>query len=406
MSSPKRPIRVLRIINRFNLGGPTFNVAYLTKYLPETFETKLIGGMKDDSEASSDFILTSVGLTPEYIPNMKRSISFKDDRIAYRHIKKVIEEFKPDIVHTHASKAGTLGRLAAANANVPIIVHTFHGHVFHSYFGKIQTTIYKIIERYLASKSTKIIAISDKQKAELCLDHKICKPEKMEVIQLGFDLSRFTENQEAKRAKFRTEYGLSDEDVVVSIVGRLVPIKNHAMFLEAINRLPENVRQKAKFMIVGDGESKDDLVANTKELGLNFVWAEKVQTDTNVCFTSWIKEVDHVVAGSDIICLTSLNEGTPVSLIEAQAGAKPVISTKVGGIKDIVVENDSALLCEVDDLQLFTKHLTTLIENADLRIKMGQAGRNHVLQKFSYQRLVNDMEQLYLKLIDEKKLNL
>lgn len=397
-----RPIKVLRIINRFNLGGPTFNVAYLTKYMSDRFETKLIGGMKDESEASSDFILNSVGLTPEYIPNMKRSISFKNDVIAYKYIKQIIDDFKPDIVHTHASKAGTLGRLAAKNANVPVIVHTFHGHVFHSYFGKAQTLFYKIIERYLARKSTKIVAISEIQKKELSEIHKICSPEKMEVIPLGFDLNRFIENQDEKRIKFRNQFGLKADDVVVSIIGRLVPIKNHRMFLESIKALPDEVSAKAKFLIVGDGESKEELLAIAQNLGLKYVWAEHVKPDSNLCFTSWIKEVDEVIAGSDIICLSSLNEGTPVSLIEAQAGARAVISTRVGGIEDVVLENKSALLCDVNDVLSFTNHMALLIKDNQRREDMGKFGRNHVIEKFSYQRLVNDMEKLYLQLIDQK----
>ena len=155
----KKKIKVLRIINRFNLGGPTFNAAYLTKYLGPEFETLLIGGLKYEEEESSEFILEKLGIKPVVIPEMKRSISFKNDRIAYQKIKKIIKEYQPDIVHTHASKAGTLGRLAAAKCKVPVIIHTFHGHVFHSYFGKTKTLFYKTIERLLAKKSTKIIII-------------------------------------------------------------------------------------------------------------------------------------------------------------------------------------------------------------------------------------------------------
>ncbi|HIB01897.1 MAG TPA: hypothetical protein EYO31_08570, partial [Phycisphaerales bacterium] len=151
--------KVLRIINRFNLGGPTFNAAYLTKYLAPEFETKLVGGSKDDSEDSSEFIVRNLGIEPVIVPEMKRSINLKNDFTAYKKIYQIIKEFKPDIVHTHASKAGTLGRIAANRLKVPVIVHTFHGHVFHSYFSSAKTLLYKTIERYLSRKSTKIIAI-------------------------------------------------------------------------------------------------------------------------------------------------------------------------------------------------------------------------------------------------------
>ena len=160
-------IKVLRIINRFNLGGPTYNAAYLTKYLGDEFETLLIGGEKYEEEESSEFILQQLGIKPLIIPEMQRSINRRNDTIAYRKIKKIIKEFEPDIVHTHASKAGTLGRLAAKKMNVPVIVHTFHGHVFHSYFGKTKTTFYKNIERYLARRSNKIIAINSDPEAPI-----------------------------------------------------------------------------------------------------------------------------------------------------------------------------------------------------------------------------------------------
>ena len=162
--------KVLRIINRFNLGGPTYNVAYLSKYMSDEFETLLVGGAKDSTEESSNFIVENLGLKPVIVEEMLREIDIKNDFTAFRKLKKIIREFKPDIVHTHASKAGTLGRLAAASCGVPIIVHTFHGHVFHSYFGKLKTTFYKNIERYLAKKSTAIIAISEIQKKELVVN--------------------------------------------------------------------------------------------------------------------------------------------------------------------------------------------------------------------------------------------
>ena len=141
--------RILRIINRFNLGGPTYNAAYLTKYMPPHYETLLIGGEKEESEESSAHILNSLDLTSTIIPEMKRSINPLNDYNAYKKIKNIIKEYKPDIVHTHAAKAGTIGRLAAYTSKVPVIVHTFHGHVFHSYFNKAKTSVFKNIERML-----------------------------------------------------------------------------------------------------------------------------------------------------------------------------------------------------------------------------------------------------------------
>lgn len=396
-------IRVLRIINRFNLGGPTFNVAYLTAHLGEQFETKLVGGMHDESEASSTFILEQMGIKPIIISKMKRSVSPLRDYKAYREIRAEIKKFRPHIVHTHASKAGALGRLAAIHEGVPIILHTFHGHVFHSYFGKLKTAFYKQIEQYLASKSTRIIAISKIQQYELSEVHKIAPVKSTAVVQLGFDLGRFNEDQERKRSLFRTRYNLSETDVAIGIVGRLVPIKRHEMFINAVRALSDR-HKHARFFIIGDGESKLDLFKYCENAGVGFVWQKPPNAAKPLCFTSWIKEIDEVMAGLDIVTLTSLNEGTPVSLIEAQSAGKPVVSTRVGGIEDIVIENGSAFLCEVHAQSAFNQHLERLITQPEKRSAMGKVGRAHVNRTFSYERLVNDMEQLYLKLINEKNI--
>jgi len=170
--------KVLRIINRFNLGGPTYNVAYLTRYLSPDYQTQLVGGVKENSEADSDHILDELGIRPLRITSMKRSINPLNDYLSFRELVKIIREYKPDIVHTHASKAGTIGRLAALYCRIPVIVHTFHGHVFHSYFGSVKTALFKFIERELAKRTTAIIAISEKQKHELAVTHRIAPPRK------------------------------------------------------------------------------------------------------------------------------------------------------------------------------------------------------------------------------------
>lgn len=381
--------KILRIINRFNLGGPTYNAAYLTKYLAPEFETLLIGGMKDETEESSEFILKNLGLNYQIIPEMKRSVNLFDDLAAYRQIKAIIRECKPDIVHTHAAKAGALGRQAAFSCKVPVIVHTFHGHVFHSYFGKLKSSFYKHIERNLAGKSSAIVAISAIQKKELVTIHNIAPAEKVHVIPLGFDLNRFNENAELKRNSFRTKHALSENEIAIGIVGRLVPVKNHVLFLEAIKYVKEHSQKKIRAFIVGDGEEKENLLRKANEFKLSGV----------IVFTSWEKEVDKVYPGLDIVCLTSFNEGTPVSLIEAQAANKPVVSTKVGGIEDVVIPGVTALLSDLTDKDKFCKHLLELVINDSRREEMSKKGWVHVKEKYSYQRLTFDMRRLYLDLM-------
>ncbi|MGI8892083.1 MAG: glycosyltransferase [Bacteroidia bacterium] len=385
--------KILRIINRLNLGGPTYNAAYLTRYLAPEYETMLVSGKKDDSEESSEFILERLGIDPVYIPEMKRQIDPLNDRSAYKKLKQIIREFKPDIVHTHASKAGTIGRMAAYNSGVPIIVHTFHGHVFHSYFNPFSTRIFAEIEKYLARKSTAIIAISEIQKQELVFQYKIVSEDKIRVIPLGFDLERFREKQDEHRRQFRQKYNLTDE-VAIGIIGRLVPVKNHDLFLESIKRTKEQTVIGIKAFIIGDGQRRVELERLVKEMDL----------EDTVIFTSWIKDVEIAIAGLDIIALTSLNEGTPVSLIEAQAAGKPVVSTEVGGIANIVLRDQTGFLSPTIDVDSFAANLLKLVTNEPLRKEMGSSGWSFIKDRFHYERLVNDTSDLYNQLLNNESI--
>lgn len=388
--------KVLRIINRFNIGGPTYNAAFLTKFISEDYETLLVGGLPEQDESDSLHILEDYGVKPLLIPEMKRIPNFKSDREAYRKIKQIIEEFQPDIVHTHAAKAGALGRKAAKACGVPVIVHTFHGHVFHSYFGKAKTLLYKIIERRLAKISTGIIAISPIQKEELGSIHSICNPDKIKVIPLGFDLLKFRENLAEKRTATRQNWKLNEDEVAVAIIGRLAPIKNHGLFLDAVALLAEK-GVRARYFIVGDGQEKPMIEMRVKEL--------EDQYGVKVELTSWIKDIATFNAGMDIICLSSDNEGTPVSLIEAQASGVPVISTDVGGVKDILDEGNTGFVVPKKDPDAFGKKLQLLIENKEIRSKMSQNGWNFVRDKFHYTTLVKNMENYYAELIEKTRKN-
>lgn len=387
--------KVLRIINRFNLGGISYNVSYLSKFLPGEYETLLIGGPEEEGEESSLYIPHSLGLKPQIIHELRRSINPLGDYFAYKKIKKIIKEFKPDIVHTHASKAGAVGRLAAIHCKVPVIVHTFHGHVFHGYFGSFKTGVFKFIERYLAKKSTAIVAISAAQKKELTELHKICEPSKMHVIPLGFDLKRFTEDKAEKRKFFRDKYALTEDVIAIGIIGRLAPIKNHYLFIDAVEHVLKNSSRKIKTFIIGDGETKEQLISYIKEKQLSY--STQANEDAVFVFTSWIKEVDVALAGLDLVCLTSKNEGTPVSLIEAQAASKFIITTNVGGIQDIL-HPECGLLSEAFDVETYKKNLLYAVNNFEEVSKKAGIASEEVIQKFSYTRLCKDMKMLYEKL--------
>lgn len=405
--------RVLQILNRFNIGGPTYNVAYLTRHMPPEFETMLIGGLPEASEESSGHILEGMGISPVILPDLHRRISPWRDLLSYRHIKKVIKDFKPDIVHTHAAKAGAVGRMAAHELGVKAVVHTFHGHVFHSYFGPVRTSVFKGVERFLSHRTSRIIAISEKQKEELVNEHQICSADKVSVIPLGFDLDRFRQGREEKRALFRKVYGVSEDDIVVAIVGRLVPVKNHALFLTALRHVQSRTGRRVRGFIVGDGEERGSIRRMSADLGISTVEAVSfnghgfghgvngapIVPRADLTFTGWVKDVDFVHAGADVVVLSSFNEGTPVSLIEAQAAGCPVVSTRVGGVENVVHHGRTGLLSSIDDPHAFGESLLRLVEDDGLRATMRAAGWKQVGERFHYTRLVRDTAALFDELI-------
>jgi glycosyltransferase involved in cell wall biosynthesis len=386
--------RVLRIINRFNLGGPTFNATFLTRFLSDDFETMLIGGVPDEGETDSLHILEEYGVKPIIIEELKRNPDFFSDRKAYKKIKELIEEFKPDIVHTHAAKAGALGRRAAERCGVPVIVHTFHGHVFHSYFGKAKTAIFKNIERRLAKKSTGIIAISDEQKRELYRIHKICPESKIKVIPLGFDLTKFRANRSENRSKIRAKYMLNDHDLAIAITGRLAPVKDHIFFLNALLETMKLVQKSVKVFIVGDGSERESIEFEVSKINKLYPGL--------IIMTSWITDIAEFNCGMDIIALSSKNEGTPVSLIEAQASGLPVISTDVGGVKDIVLNEKTGFIVPKGNLHQYANQLAAIINNDELRAKMGENGWDNVREKYHYTTLVKNMEDYYRELLQKR----
>jgi len=395
--------KIIRILNRLAVGGPVLNATYLTKYLAPDFDTLLVVGEKEDHEQSAEYLATNLSIGYTTIQGMGRSINPASDYFAYQKLKKLIKEFKPDIVHTHAAKPGAIGRLAAAAAGVPVVVHTFHGHVFHSYFNSLKSKFFINTERYLGTKSDAIVAISEQQRKELVEDFKIAPADKFRLIPLGLDLDKFANGIDQKRQHFRQSFELEDDVVAIGIIGRLVPVKNHYLFLKALRHVLDNTSKKVKAFIIGDGETRADLENVAQQTGIQFSTEKDAHHPHPLVFTSWRSDVDTIMAGLDIVTLTSFNEGTPVSLIEAQAANKPIVSTRVGGIADVVLEGETALLADVQDGETFSNHLLQLVQNDDLRRQMGQKGQEQVMQRFSYQRLMNDMSALYYELLEKKK---
>lgn len=389
--------RILRILNRLNIGGPTYNVAYLSRYLDPSFQTMVLAGNREPYEGNSDYILKDLGVDFDYVPGMNRSINFRKDMRAYRYIYNMIGTEKPDIVHTHAAKAGVLGRLAAyrSSGRPRAIVHTYHGNVFDGYFSPVKTKIFLSIERYLCSVSSAIVAISEKQKDDLVNKYKIAPAHKVHVIKLGFDLRRFTEHKEEKRTAFRQFYGIGQDESVIVITGRLTAIKNHSLLVESLRLIRRQAPElKFKVFVVGDGELLDAIIAMSRDSGFSVCVPGDDNYEAEIIFTSWRKDIDVINAGADIVALTSLNEGTPVSIIEAQASATAVICTDVGGVKDVVNDGFNGFLSDVSPA-MFAEKLKQLIVNPELREKLALNGKKSALENYSYHRLVKETEDLY-----------
>lgn len=385
-------VKVLRVLNRFNVGGPVWNVMLLTKHLPESYETMLVGGVATQEEGDALSLLDLGDVDVTIIPTMSRKVNlFKDVRTLLT-LRSIIRKHKPEIVHTHASKAGFLGRLAAVWSGVPVIVHTFHGHVFAGYFGPLTNRIIRSLERWLARRSNAIVAISAAQKKDLVEKYRIVPSYKVHVIPLGFDLKRFKPN-ETKRYNSRKQYQLKEKTIAVGIVGRLTEIKNHTLFLSAASKLLDQTALDFQFFVVGDGALKQELMEKAKALNL----------ERKLVFTSWIGAMETFYPAMDIVCLTSFNEGTPVSLIEAQASGIPVISTRVGGVADIIVHEKTGILLDTFNPEELAEKILHLANQPILRAEMSKNAHNFVFDRYNYMRLIAEMENLYQNLMRDAK---
>lgn len=391
-SNDSSKIKVLRIINRFNLGGPVWNVSYLSKHLPENYQTLLVGGVSDVSEGDALFIPKEMELEPLVLVSMSRNVRFLGDIKAFFELLKIIRAYKPDIVHTHASKAGALGRLAAYLCGTKVIVHTFHGNVFKGYFNRSVTWVFIRIERILARMSDQIIAISEMQKQELTITYNIAPASKVSVVPLGFDLLKFAPTPE-KRKRLRGEWGLAEAEIAIGIIGRLTPIKNHTLFIDAAMLALKSAVIPFRFFIVGDGELREEIQDYIAEKGAEY--------GRYFTFTSWVKKMENFYPLLDLVCLCSLNEGTPVSLIEAQASGIPVVTTNVGGVQNIVLNGQTGTIVNDFDAQTFAQSILDIVQNEKLHAQMSQKAIKFVLQNFSVEKLIHNTDELYTKILQQ-----
>jgi glycosyltransferase involved in cell wall biosynthesis len=384
------PIRILRVIARLNVGGPALHVSYLTHELDRIgYETTLVAGAIGESEGSMEWVAEELGLQPVYLPALQREISPAHDLAAARQLLRLIRELRPDVLHTHTAKAGAVGRLAArlaGPARPQAVVHTFHGHVLRGYFGPAKTAAFLRLERNLARSSDALIAVSPEVRDDL-VALGVAPAEKIVVIRLGLELEQRLAFAPGAPATLRAELGVPPDRLLVAWLGRMTEIKKVDDLLRAFAAL-RRMDVEADLLLVGDGPLRPGLEALAGELGIR----------DRCHFTGFRSDVGAIYAASDVIALTSANEGTPVTVIEAQAAGKPVVSTDVGGVRDVVTDGVSGFVVPPGDMDAVADRLRTLAADPELRVRLGEAGRG-AGERYSVPRLVNDIDHLYRELL-------
>ncbi|MGM0428109.1 MAG: glycosyltransferase [Thermodesulfobacteriota bacterium] len=406
----KKRIKVLRIITRLNIGGPSIHVSLLTRGLdPDRFESILVSGSVSDLEGDMRYVPERLGIKPIFIPSLKREIHLPGDLKSLVRLLKLLKRERPHIVHTHTAKAGTLGRIAVFLHNLShkrkiLAIHTFHGHVLQGYFSWTKSKLFMWAERLLASITDAIIAISKSQMRELAGTYGLAPESKFRIVKLGFDLRTFS-CLENVRGRFKMDLGVGRDTILIGIVGRLVSIKNHRMFLDAAGIfIKQHPNLDAKFVVVGDGELRNALLSHAKTLGIA----------DQVIFRGWEKDLPRVYADLDILALTSVNEGTPVSIIEAMASRVPVAATNAGGVRDLLgplsPRNGGTrfhvcrhgILCGQNDAQGLADGIGFLWSETRLREEIVKAAREFVHQHYTEQRLLEDIESVYTELLKDR----
>lgn len=390
------PTRVLRIITRLNIGGPSLQATRLTTDLrPLGYDTALAYGRVADGEGEMRDLLASDEPGVHYVDSLCRPITPADDWRAFRRLGGLLREFQPAIVHTHMAKAGLLGRLAtivynrtAGHARPARIVHTYHGHVLDGYFNPAMTAAVIRTERWLGRGTDALVAISPRIREELITRFQIAPAARFRVVPLGFDLAPLAAIGPAERAAARRALDIPAEALVVSTVGRLTAIKNHELLLDAAREIA-SASPRAIFLIAGDGELRAPLEARARALGIG----ERVR------WLGWRRDLPTIYGATDVFALTSRNEGTPVALIEAMAAGVPGVSTNVGGVADVISDQSIGVLVPPDAPAALAAAVTRLLADDHGRHEMGTRAREAVLTRYDVKRLVSDIDVLYRSLL-------
>jgi glycosyltransferase involved in cell wall biosynthesis len=384
---------VLRVIGRLNMGGPAHQAGLLSgrRFYPERYRTLLVHGSLAPGEASLAGIAEEEGATIRSLPEMRQSVHPLHDSWALARLIRLARAFRPDVVHTHTAKAGFLGRQAALAVRPrPVVVHTYHGHVLEGYFGPAKARLYLELERAMARVSDRLIGVSQATVDDL-LRLGVAPREKFRVLPLGLDLDRLAGPAPELRDEARRELGLGEEEVLLAFVGRFAPIKRLDLLLEAFARARSG-EPRLRLAVVGDGDERPALERRATELG---VAAE-------LRFLGYRRELRPVFAAADLAVLSSDNEGTPVSLIEAAAAGLPSVATDVGGVSE-VVSKETGTLVPRGDAEALAKAILGMAADSSRRQAAGQAARKRALDRYSAERLLTDIDALYQELMKGRR---
>ena len=382
--------KVIHVITRFDKGGSSENTFLTVQGLDkEKYEVILIRGLAEEScmgteeAAAVERNLTEAGergVKVITIPELVRSIQPLNDLKALFGLIRIFRNEKPHIVHTHTSKAGILGRWAAFFANITIIVHTPHGHVFWGYFNKWKTACYILLERLTASITDKIITLTEQEKKDH-LRFRIAPDEKFTVIHSGVDLTAFSDAR-INAPAMREMLGIPPEAFVVGTAGRLTPIKGQRYLLEAAAVISAR-KPDLFFVFLGDGELAPELGKMATSLGIK-----------NSMFVGWRQDVPEVMSTFDIFVLPSLNEGMGKVLVEAMALGKPIVASDVGGIPDLVIHNHNGLLVPPADVEGLVNSINLLLHDPIKRKEMGDRGKV-IAADYSAEAMIQKIDRLY-----------
>ncbi|HVS86192.1 MAG TPA: glycosyltransferase family 4 protein [Gaiellaceae bacterium] len=385
------PTKVLRVIARLNVGGPALHVAYLTEGLATRgYETTLVAGSLAPGEESMAFVAERKGVPVIGLTELHREIApLRDLRATFR-LARLIRRERPQILHTHTAKAGAVGRVAAllaGRAKPPIVVHTFHGHVLRGYFAAPLTLAFRLLERLLALWTTCLVAVSPEVRDDL-VALGVAPESKFTVIRLGIELEQRTGAADDAGAETRRLMGVAPDVFLVGWVGRMTAVKRTDDLLKTLRVLVDE-GVDARLCLVGDGPDRDRLERHASRLGVV----------RRCLFLGYQEDVAPFYDAFDALLLPSANEGTPVSVIESLAAACPVVATRVGGVPDVVRDGVDGFLAEVGDVDTLARRLAELAADPELRRRMGGSGRERVLERYSVQRLVDDVDALYRSLL-------